>query len=244
MAIQPKLTYPGQTDAADTAYPYGKAQNVATPGDPNGTPLEAGWLNDLWGFQQALLAAAGITPSGSPDKVGASDYLAAVRKVISNLVTPGTQTERRIALTLGTCTDPGDGWYLRGDMGSPVVWRYSGAGRASSILFPFIPLLPEGAKLDRVTIRCSTSGGYVAGGVFAGVAASDPDTGALNLVASGDIADVGLSYTDVNIAVEPVVIISGAGSTYYLMINLHPEVFQGTVIVSGLRARYTPATLV
>lgn len=76
MAIIPSTDYSGQIDTSDsTGYPHGKAQNVTVAGDGTGTPLEQDWVNDLWGFLQALLDRAGITPSGNPDKVGTSDYL-------------------------------------------------------------------------------------------------------------------------------------------------------------------------
>lgn len=79
MAIVPSTNYSGQIDTSDsTAYPQGKAQNVTVAGDGTGTPLEKAWVNDLWGFLQALLDRAGITPSGDPDEVGASDYLDAL----------------------------------------------------------------------------------------------------------------------------------------------------------------------
>lgn len=81
MAISPQTIYAGQIDTSDPAYPHGKARNVTTPGDGTGTPLEARWLNDLYGFQQALLAEVAAIPSGSPDEVGASQYLDAVKLV-------------------------------------------------------------------------------------------------------------------------------------------------------------------
>lgn len=75
MAIIPSTKYSGQTTTGDPGYPDGKAKNVTVSGDGTGTPLEADWVNDLWGFLQALLDRAGITASGNPDKVGTSDYL-------------------------------------------------------------------------------------------------------------------------------------------------------------------------
>lgn len=78
MAIRPEDTYPGQTVPADADYPHGSARNITVSGDGTGTPLERTWLNDVWGFLQALLDGASITPSGTPDKVGASDYLDAL----------------------------------------------------------------------------------------------------------------------------------------------------------------------
>jgi len=78
MALVPSSRYPGQTDSA-AVYPHGKARNAGSFQDGTGTPLEKDWLNDLWGFLQALLTNAKITPSGSPDEVGASQYLEAVQ---------------------------------------------------------------------------------------------------------------------------------------------------------------------
>jgi hypothetical protein len=82
MALIPSSRYPGQIDAA-AAYPQGKARNAGSYQDGTGTPLEKDWVNDQFGFQQALLADAGIVPSGSPDQVGASQYLDAVRAIAS-----------------------------------------------------------------------------------------------------------------------------------------------------------------
>jgi hypothetical protein len=77
MAIAPSSRYPAQTDAA-AGYPQGKARNAGSFQDGTGTPLEKDWVNDLWGFLQALLSNAGLAPSGTPDAVGASQYLSGV----------------------------------------------------------------------------------------------------------------------------------------------------------------------
>jgi hypothetical protein len=81
MAIIPENNYTGKINPADTYYPYGSARNITLPGDGTGTPWEAALVNDLFGFQQALLSKAGITPSGDPDKVGASQYLEALQNI-------------------------------------------------------------------------------------------------------------------------------------------------------------------
>ncbi len=85
MAIDPSTEYGAQVDTGTdpTGYPYGQARNITVPGDGTGTPLEKAWLSDLWGWMQALLDAAGITPSGTPDKVGASQYLTALETLYS-----------------------------------------------------------------------------------------------------------------------------------------------------------------
>lgn len=81
MAISPKDEYPTQIDTSDpTGYPEGQAKNVGTDGDGTGTPLDKKWLSDLWGLLQSLLAATSTTPSGNPDKVGASQYLDAFKE--------------------------------------------------------------------------------------------------------------------------------------------------------------------
>lgn len=82
MAINPESQYPGKIDPATAAYPYGKARNITVPGDGTGTPWEAALVNDIFGFQQALLNLASITPNGTPDSATASQYLDAVLSII------------------------------------------------------------------------------------------------------------------------------------------------------------------
>jgi hypothetical protein len=80
MAISPLAEYPAQVSTADpTGYPYGKPRNRASVGDSTGTPWEAKLVSDFFGFFQSLLSDAGATPSGTPDKVGASQYLDALK---------------------------------------------------------------------------------------------------------------------------------------------------------------------
>lgn len=83
MALVLSTTYSGKIDTTSdpTGYPQGKPQNVTTPGDNTGTPWDEDIASDIVGFLQALLSAAGTTPSGNPDKVGASDYLNSLRRI-------------------------------------------------------------------------------------------------------------------------------------------------------------------
>lgn len=80
MAINPETQYPGKIEPASAEFPYGKARNITLPSDGKGTPWEAALVNDLFGFQQALLSDAGVVPSGTPDEVGASQYLQSLFK--------------------------------------------------------------------------------------------------------------------------------------------------------------------
>ena len=74
MALIPSSKYSGQVTTGDGGWPYGKAKNVTVAGDGTGTPLEADWVNDVWGFLQALLSASFVFPSGQPDSALASQY--------------------------------------------------------------------------------------------------------------------------------------------------------------------------
>lgn len=48
--------YNGQVSTPDANYPYASARNDATAGDLTGTPRVAAEINDIFGWQQALLA--------------------------------------------------------------------------------------------------------------------------------------------------------------------------------------------
>jgi hypothetical protein len=87
MAIKPDVNYAGKINAADANYPYGSARNVTVPGDGTGTPWEAAGVNDVYGFQQKLLNAAGITPSGNSETIVASDYFNALVKLFAGFPT-------------------------------------------------------------------------------------------------------------------------------------------------------------
>lgn len=81
MAISPKNLYPSRIIDGDAGFPYGKALDIQNGVVGTGTPLRATWLNDIFGFQQSLLSEANITPNGTPDEVGSSQYLDAVKHV-------------------------------------------------------------------------------------------------------------------------------------------------------------------
>jgi hypothetical protein len=82
MAINPESQYPGKIAPGTPDYPYGAARNIAVPGDGTGTPWEAALVNDLFGFQQALLSQAGVVPTGTPEKATESQYLTAILRLV------------------------------------------------------------------------------------------------------------------------------------------------------------------
>lgn len=103
MAINPGSSYPGNIDVTSdpTGYPYGKAQNISAPSAGDGTPWEELIINDFLGFQQALLAAAAIIPSGTPDKVGASQYLAALQTIFEAAFSKNTAFNLNFGINSG-----------------------------------------------------------------------------------------------------------------------------------------------
>lgn len=80
--IIPSSKYPANTAVDLVNYPQGKARNVTASGDGTGTPLDKDWVNDWFGFQQALVALAGITPNGTPDTAVSSQALQAIQAIM------------------------------------------------------------------------------------------------------------------------------------------------------------------
>lgn len=85
MAINPSTSFPSNTTTPNASYPYGGARDVVSPGDGSGTPFVAEMLNDIFGFQQAVLTEADITPSGVPDTATDSQYLDALKAITGGI---------------------------------------------------------------------------------------------------------------------------------------------------------------
>ena len=79
MAINLNTAYPGKTTPADLDYPQGSARNISGPNTGDGFPFDQKWINDHMGFFQAIIKAAELTPSGSPDTATNSQYLEGLR---------------------------------------------------------------------------------------------------------------------------------------------------------------------
>jgi hypothetical protein len=71
----------GRITAVTAAYPYGSAKDDSTGTTGDGTPIKEAVMNDTYGLQQAILRAAGITPSGNADTALASQYLQGIVEV-------------------------------------------------------------------------------------------------------------------------------------------------------------------
>lgn len=82
MAIKIYEKYAPRANPGDGNYPNGSIKNESVPGANDGTPLDKDWGNDMVGFGDALLNAGGVTPSGLPDTVLASDRLTALTTIV------------------------------------------------------------------------------------------------------------------------------------------------------------------
>jgi len=58
-------------------FPATTAKNSSTPGATDGTPLVAAMVNNIWGYFQALMNQAGLTPNGVQEEYNASQLLTA-----------------------------------------------------------------------------------------------------------------------------------------------------------------------
>lgn len=99
MALDLETTYGAQVNAADANYPFGSGKNDAVPGDQSGTPFDQAWFNDLIGYFQKTLDEAGITPSGNPDTIVASDYWDALQDAMAKKI---ADTDPAIKTVSGT----------------------------------------------------------------------------------------------------------------------------------------------
>ncbi|ATN93408.1 hypothetical protein [Pseudoalteromonas phage J2-1_QLiu-2017] len=86
MAINPALRFGSRIDNTDPNMPFGKPINRSGGISGTGTPLTSEWVQDLWGFSQALMVSAGMTPDNTFDEVGDSQVEDAIRIAIAKQV--------------------------------------------------------------------------------------------------------------------------------------------------------------
>lgn len=102
MSLKLNERYPGRFDNPSADYPLGSFKNRTAPGAKDGSYLEKDWANDKEGFFQSVLNSAGITPNGSVDKVGSSQFFDAMLCLSQNQTgvafpTAGTATAVTLA---------------------------------------------------------------------------------------------------------------------------------------------------
>lgn len=86
MALKRNETYPGRFDNPSPEHPQGAFKNRSAADARDGSYLEKAWANDWDGYFSSLLSSAGITPNGSVDAVGASQYFDALLVAVQNAV--------------------------------------------------------------------------------------------------------------------------------------------------------------
>jgi len=91
MSLKLNEKYPGRFANPSAGYPLGAFKNRTTPTAKDGSYLEKDWANDKEGFFQSLIAAAGITPNGLVDQVGASQFYDALLTVLGQQLATTTK---------------------------------------------------------------------------------------------------------------------------------------------------------
>lgn len=133
MAVDLAALYLGRVDVSDpTGYPTGAFLNESAPAANDGTPNDSDWANDFNGFFQALIAAGGITISGNPDKVGASDYLDALIALFASINDGRFPTSDEKAALVGTAGSPSVSNKYLTNVDSRIITAAQAAGIAAS----------------------------------------------------------------------------------------------------------------
>lgn len=83
MALNPNTnpTMSGRITAVDANYPYASSKDETSPGAGDGTPYFKARADDIFGFQQALLNASSIVPTGNAETILASQYVQVIQEI-------------------------------------------------------------------------------------------------------------------------------------------------------------------
>jgi len=204
MAISPKNRYnANQIDTSDpTNYPEGKAKNISALGNTDGSPFEQDMLNDIWGFQQAILKAAGnVVPDGNPENANASQYLAALRLSMQgahyyyreagagSLVVPEWVTPSHTIRIIGSAGGGGGGSCMYQSPTSAYAEAAAGGGGGSGRTFETIISGSELVAGSTINFNIGDGGVGGAGAVFNTPGLNGGDGGTTTL----DITSLSLS---------------------------------------------------
>lgn len=252
MAIIPSNEYPPQTISGDPVYPYGRARNEIVPGDGVGTPLEERWVNDLWGFLQALLVEGGVVPSGNPDNAGDSNYLTALQNVVDVQIEGLTEIVRgsaafdpmpsRELVFHGSVFKP---FRISGDPRNPLLepaaagagWSVGAIDEEIGYICPLSKILPAGAEFTHAALMINVGVHPAAGrgrltlhAVQYDFQSVPPAAGPHVEVDGADTVGGGMQL----LALTPPAAQVGGLSTYYL-VYLPGELTSGVDVLESLR---------
>ena len=155
MALKIFEKFSPRANPADSNYPYGSIKNESVPGAKDGTPLDASWGNDMGGFTDALLADAGIVPSGTADTAVSSQRLDALKKVSS--LQAAIQLIEQWGCTYKGTFAKGFTYSQVGDAGVDSdfkAWIYVGAGAPDKIVTA--GTVPSSPDYEQVTFNSAS----------------------------------------------------------------------------------------
>lgn len=137
MALNPETEWPGRVEDSNADYPFGGAKNETALDAFDGTPFDARFINDMWGFFQGLLSGAGITPNGNPETAQVSQYLQALQAFFG----PETQT-----LEIGGQADPDQFMYFVKANGIVSIMALGNISHSSTDGLFLSTFIPEGFR--------------------------------------------------------------------------------------------------
>lgn len=202
MAINPESQYPGKIAPGTPDYPYGAARNITLPGDGTGTPWEAALVNDIFGFQQALLSSAGIVPTGTPEKATDSQYLRALVSISGGSIpsiAEGVAEVPANVITDGAIFDVKE-WHSGKALGGHVVKYSSSWPKSEHGVTGWSPTVPKvsdqaGIDLNGRTLSYLSGNGETDPGGTGGFEILKLDR--FDFFQYGGLAEVGFDLTDI-----------------------------------------------
>lgn len=165
MAIKIYEKFAPRANPADGDYPYGSIKNESVPGAKDGTPLDAVWANDYAGTDAELFAQAGIVPNGSPDKLGASQRVDAIRAMFINVGTVAEIDSGRFKVgSIVSVKDRDNGLFLIQSGGTVNGSWILNAGNGNTAILQdagINSLMNFGSSADRATFQSAVNFGSV-----------------------------------------------------------------------------------
>lgn len=161
----------GRLTAPDANYPYGSAKNDSTGTTGDGTPIRKPWMDDIYGFFQALLKRANITPSGTPDNANVSQLADAVATI-------GGGKRNMVVITATGLTN----WV-------PTIPMQQGHVK------PKVTLIAGGGGASRISATATGAGGG-GGGAAVGIVDLTGVSSVAVIIGAGGIGKDGSSFGD------------------------------------------------
>lgn len=216
--------YAPRANVANVNYPHGHGKNESVSGANDGTPLTMEWYDDILGFSEALLADAGVSPSGLTDTALVSDRMTAFRIAAMRVETAVSYTGGDTSLVglvrAGTVVDSLE-YVVHGS--SLTRWKVGTV--AGTFAGDFNPLTGVDSGLTGALVAADTLASYVGSGTIAtGSAVFNNVDNSITLVGVG-----------VGVEIGDVIQISGAPSNSKEF-TLEEIVSTGKIIVNKAHA--------